>query len=592
MRADEVITLVGLDGVNKRALSQHAEWSFEQRSDSTNQLTVTVSIDDADGVVGDMELLFQHRRFVISEVSRNRDDMSCEITADEAQAEMAAIDIESFHVEKLRLSEAVQQILANTLWRVGTIEDNTRTIYADLQGKKVTELLSWLANQTNQELVFDSANRLVSFRKPDNTPSDVVFNYDVNMSNIKKTETPPTCTVLHPIGANGLTVSNVNHGSELVEDFGWYESLGLSENEARARYTKRQEWEDERYTVVQNLFDDAKKKLSVTAYPTISYDLTAIDDIQGLTLGQKVYVWDMPLHLQILTTVSVIHTTNVHDDDSVTLDYVPPSFTIAEDTTEGDTTSTSQASVFQAFNDTAYELGDTATRVLPLSIDVYSDTIFEVNLCLTVKTTTAGLLEGYFLLNGEKAGARIMQTCEEGYTTIGLPFLITNVSSNNQTTLDLYLRHGGAGVLGVNDCQVYISAKGAYGGITNERPDRRVVDAVERFKREWRSVTDSVSVLFPDRNDTSVSESVERFKAEWRSVEDTVNPLVWLENTVLTVSNAPADTVYTLTLPDTSVQNMPAVVDGVASLDLSTLGLSGRVKIVITELQVSVNVVL
>lgn len=592
MLAEDTITLVGLQGHELRTLSPRAEWTFDQRSDSTNQLTVTVGTDEATDVVGDMELLFQHRRFVINEVNRTRDTETCEIVADEAQAEMASIEVESFQVEKAKLSAAVTQLLSNTLWTVGTIENDTRTIYADLQGKKVTELLTWLANQSNQVLSFDSAHRKVSFVKRDMTPSGVVFNYDINMSNIKKTETPPTCTVLHPIGANGLTVANVNHGSELVEDFGWYMSLGMTENEARARFTKRQEWNDERYTVVQNLLDDARKKLSVSAYPTLSYDLTAVDGIADLRLGQQAYVWDNVLDVRVLTTVSVIHTSSVHDDDSVTLDYVPPSFTIATDDTSGDTTSTTKASVFQVFNDTEYPLGDTATRVLPLSINVYSDTMLECNLCLTVKTTTAGLLEGYFLLNGEKAGPRIMQTCPEGYVTIGLPFLITNVSSNDQTTLDLYLKHGGAGSLAINDAQIYISAKGAYGGITNERPDRRVVDAVERFKREWRNVEDMTSIMFPERNDTTVAETVERFKTEWRETEDVVNPIVWLEDKTLTITNSENDTVFTLVLPDKSQQVMPAVVDGSTTFDLSTLGLSGSTKIEIKELAVSVNVIL
>lgn len=592
MLAEDTITLVSLQGHELRTLSPRAEWTFDQRSDSTNQLTVTVGTDEATDVVGDMELLFQHRRFVINEVNRTRDTETCEIVADEAQAEMASIEVESFQVEKAKLSAAVTQLLSNTLWTVGTIEDDTRTIYADLQGKKVTELLTWLANQSNQVLSFDSAQRKVSFVKRDMTPSGVVFNYDINMSNIKKTETPPTCTVLHPIGANGLTVANVNHGSELVEDFGWYTSLGMTENEARARFTKRQEWQDERYTVVQNLLDDARKKLSVSAYPTLSYDLTAVDGISDLRLGQQAYVWDNVLDVRVLTTVSVIHTSSVHDDDSVTLDYVPPSFIIATDDTTGDTTSTTEASVFQAFNDTEYTLGDTATRVLPLSINVYSDTMLECNLCLTVKTTTAGLLEGYFLLNGEKAGPRIMQTCPEGYVTIGLPFLITNVSSNDQTTLDLYLKHGGAGSLAINDAQIYISAKGAYGGITNERPDRRVVDAVERFKREWRNVEDTTSIMFPERNDTTVTETVERFKTEWREPEDVVNPIVWLEDKTLTITNAEDDTVFTLILPDESQQAMPSVVGGSTMFDLSTLGLTGSTKIRVKELGVSVTVTL
>ena len=89
MLAEDTITIVSLQGHELRTLSPHAEWTFDQRADSTNQLTVTVGTDEATDVVGDMELLFQHRRFVINEVNRTRDTETCEIVADEAQAEMA-----------------------------------------------------------------------------------------------------------------------------------------------------------------------------------------------------------------------------------------------------------------------------------------------------------------------------------------------------------------------------------------------------------------------------------------------------------------------------------------------------------------------
>ena len=85
---------------------------------------------------------------------------------------------------------------------------------------------------------------------------------------------------------------------------------------------------------------------------------------------------------------------------------------------------------------------------------------------------------------------------------------------------------------------------------------------------------------------------MERFKTEWRETEDVVNPIVWLEDKTLTITNAENDTVFTLILPDKSQQVMPAVVDGSTTFDLSTLGLSGSTKIEIKELAVSVNVIL
>lgn len=594
MQASEVAYLFGLDGKPIRAVGDVSEWTVDERIDSTNRLIVDTSLAEARDIVSDMELVFNGRRYVVTQVDRARGDGIAELTADECQSEMANIELETFKCENLRFRDAVGKVLAPTLWTVGTIETDRR-VYADLQGKKVTELLQWLANLADLRLAFDSYNRVVDFLRPLPSEPSRVFTYGDNLDDIKKTETPPTCTVLHPIGANGLTVRGVNNDSELVEDFGWYVSLGLSETEARKRYTKRQEWQDERYTVAANLLADARKKLAVTAYPTISYDLTAVDDIQGLRLGEIVAVWDEPLQAKVVTKVSVIHHSSGHDDDSVTLDYVPPSFTIATDTLSGDTDNTEQESVFQAFTMDDFALGRTAQRVLPVQLDVYADTWLEVYACINVKTTTAGELDGYWLLNGERAGARIQQACEVGWVTIGLPFLITNVSANDSLTLDLYLSHSGAGSIAKNDGQVFIRARGAYGGVSNERPDTRVVDAVSRFMGPLRTVSDLATVSFPELSELAVADSVSRFMDSMRTVSDTLQPFVWLadDKHTITLSNAEDGAVFTLANDDASwTVGMPPVTGGSTSLDVSTVqGVpTGTYRLTIVELGVVVTV--
>lgn len=594
MQSSEVAYLCGLNGTPIRAVNDVSEWTVDERIDSTNRLIVDTSLAEARDIVSDMELVFNNRRYVVTQVDRARGDGIAELTADECQSEMANIELETFKCENLRFADAVGKVLEPTLWTVGKIETDRR-VYADLQGKKVTELLQWLANLADLRLSFDSYNRVVEFLKPLPSEPSRVFTYGDNLDDLKKTETPPTCTVLHPIGANGLTVRGVNNDSELVEDFGWYVSLGLSETEARKRYTKRQEWQDERYTVAANLLADAKKKLAVTAYPTISYDLTAVDDIQGLRLGEIVAVWDEPLQAKVVTKVSVIHHSSGHEDDSVTLDYVPPSFTIATDTLSGDTDNTEQESVFQAFTMDDFTLGSTAQRVLPVQLDVYADTWLEVYACLNVKTTTAGELDGYWLLNGERAGARIQQACEVGWVTIGLPFLITNVSANDSLTLDLYLSHTGAGSIAKNDGQVFIRARGAYGGVSNERPDTRVVDAVSRFMWPLRTVSDLATVSFPGLSELPVADSVSRFMESMRNVTDTIQPFVWLSDDkhTITISNAGNDSVFTLANDDSTwTTEMPPVVDGSTSLDVSTVqgAQTGTYKLTIVELNVGVTV--
>ena len=312
-------------------------------------------------------------------------------------------------------------------------------------------------------------------------------------------------------------------------------------------------------------------------------------------MGEIVAVWDEPLQAKVVTKVSVIHHSSGHDDDSVTLDYVPPSFTIATDPLSGDTDNTEQESVFQAFTMDDFTLGSRAQRVLPVQLDVYADTWLEVYACLNVKTTTAGELDGYWLLNGERAGARIQQACEVGWVTIGLPFLITNVSANDSLTLDLYLSHTGAGSIAKNDGQVFIRARGAYGGVSNKRPDTRVVDAVSRFMGSLRNVSDLATVSFPELSELSVSDTVERFMQPLRTVSDALQPFVWLadDKHTISVSNATDGDVFTLANDDSSwTTEMPPVTGGSTSLDVSTVqgAPTGTYRLTIVELGVGVTV--
>lgn len=591
---DSVVTLVDLSGTPVRSLGVNPVWTVDYRTDSTNQLTVTVPVDEAVDVVSDMELLFNHRRFVISQVDRSRDDATVTVTADEAQAGLADVMVEEFKLEQATLKTAVAKLVENTLWSVGTLADETGKYYADLKQHKVSELLQWLANEAGLTLDFDSANRRVNMLTPEDTTPTKQFTYGVNMNDIQRSETPPTATVIHPIGANGLTVANLNNQSELVEDFGWYTSLGLTEDVARKRFYKKIEWNDDRYTVVSNLLRDAKKKLETLAYPSITYTLTAVDDIARLHLGEHVFVWDSLLNIRIEAKVSALRFTSSHSADEATLDYLPPSSAVSEQTLTGDTSDTNQTQLFQAFNDTDLTLTDSFMRVLPISIDIYADTMLQVNACIRVQATKAGLLEGYWLLNGEKAGMRISYSFSNDgeWLTLGLPFLITNVTAGNQTSFDLYLKLSGGGKILKNDCQVYIECKGAYGGIKNERPDRTVVDHIPSWLDSLNVPSDSVSVTFPSLNDHTLSEQVETWLESLTAPTDEVQPIVWLEDTTLVITNAPADTVYTVRFTNEVQTDMPATVDGTTMLDLSTVeGISsGLQNVLIVQLAVSVQV--
>lgn len=72
-------------------------------------------------------------------------------------------------------------------------------------------------------------------------------------------------TRIYPVGAAGLTVESVNSGKTYIDDNSYTDTV--------ISYF----WKDERYTVAQNLYDDAVAKLKVAAIPSISYETDIID---------------------------------------------------------------------------------------------------------------------------------------------------------------------------------------------------------------------------------------------------------------------------------------------------------------------------
>lgn len=72
-------------------------------------------------------------------------------------------------------------------------------------------------------------------------------------------------TRIYPVGAEGLTVSSVNSGKDYIDN-NYYTDEIIS-------YF----WKDERYTIAQNLYDDAVAKLSKACIPSISYELDIVD---------------------------------------------------------------------------------------------------------------------------------------------------------------------------------------------------------------------------------------------------------------------------------------------------------------------------
>jgi hypothetical protein len=482
--ADGIVYLADLAGVPQRGLVRSVSWTLEERDDSTNRLTVEVPLGDASDVTADRELLLAGRRFVITSVLKNKAARIATLAADEVQVELASDPLATYGLAGDLLSTALTKALAGSRWEPGEIDDNTGTYYADFENITALDAVRFLVQQSRLRAVFDSSTRIVHLRDMSAVDADRVFTYGAGVDGIDRTEEAPTFTVIYPTGRDGLTIEGVNQGLPYVEDFGWYTAQGVPIDVARERFRRVEYWTDERYIYNENLRRAALARLAVSAYPAITYSVS-VDSAKavGLVLGHPVWVVDHELGLKLTAQVAAVTRTQDASEVQVELGFLPPSqSTITSGLDVGDSTpSESGEALFQTKNQTAVTLGPVAVPVLQVEVNVYADTGFQVGVVAVVEITAPGLLSGYFLLNGSRLDVAPRQTAATGWVTLGLPFLITPVVAG-ATALDFYLQvDSGAGIVHPLGAEIYITARGAYGGITHERPDRTVRDEI----RHW-----------------------------------------------------------------------------------------------------------
>ena len=82
------VALLGWDETPLRVV-QDVDWVLDDRADSTNQLRVTTSLAEADGVDAEQEVIFKGRRFTVADIDRDRAADTAVIVADESQAALA-----------------------------------------------------------------------------------------------------------------------------------------------------------------------------------------------------------------------------------------------------------------------------------------------------------------------------------------------------------------------------------------------------------------------------------------------------------------------------------------------------------------------
>lgn len=188
---------------------------------------------------------------------------------------VAQIDLDEFRSEMYlnwtNNSDTASSTILQLLPSGWTLLDNSasnirRTIKMD--GATALEILKEITNVYGLTIRFDRKTKRVLLRNPDSMePKGVYFTDELNLRRqpTRTIQSKNFVTRLYAVGKDGLTFASINEGKPYIDN-----------NEYSDRIVSAY-WSDDRYTVKENLLEDAKKKLNEMAKPVQSYQCDVVD---------------------------------------------------------------------------------------------------------------------------------------------------------------------------------------------------------------------------------------------------------------------------------------------------------------------------
>lgn len=431
----------------------------------------------------DAELIYKNRRYIVTEINDGMEengDFPFSVTAELCYIELINKIFPTFEINAETPRDALEKILAGTVWKVGIIEPDYETELISMKESRKTAL--WLVRQAAKivglEIQWDSMNRVINLVKRIGSNRGAGFRYRKNLKSVKRTITPPQATVIYPYGKNGLTIAEVNGGKDYIENYEWYISQGLSLEEARKKYRKEYILEDDRFMLAGNLKRYAEDLLKEVAFPRISYQVTVLDlsAITGLEedrfyLGDDVRIYNEDLNLDVTTRILRM---KVYPQEpwrnEVELGFLEPGLGDVSSGSISSDIADAQADMLFASNDTAATIGTTPQYPINLALSSFKSTNAQIGLMLICNASTALTVTIKFYADGVQVGPTIRQKVNAGYNTISAPFVLAQMPSGNKMFSVQVFTDTGTISIAANDMQLYIFARNLLGGVAEDVP--------------------------------------------------------------------------------------------------------------------------
>lgn len=196
---------------------------------------------------------------------------------------------DEFHVNKSYVTKTPKYMLEDLFGSGWTINCDVRT-QRTVTGNHLStfKIFEKIIKTFDLEYLINTINKTITLAPELSKDKGQYFTEELNLKKkYANIDSFDFATRIIPIGNDGLTIAAVNNGKNYLENYSY-------SNKVITYY-----WEDNRYTNVYNLKNDAKKKLDILSQPYKSYEINVIDlsQISGYEsfsyeIGDFVYLLD------------------------------------------------------------------------------------------------------------------------------------------------------------------------------------------------------------------------------------------------------------------------------------------------------------
>jgi len=261
----------------------------------TLEFKIPFNYSKRDLLFNERKLEVDERRYIIKLIddSKSKENITT-ITCDATWYELADGELlDHKSTAKFTARGAIDEQLVGTDWTSGVVE--IETVHQFTLNDKNTRLynLRYIHQTFGGDMWFDTKNKTVNLYSQMGEKTNNIFKYNRNITEIKRTiDTRNLITRFTLTGKDGLTFEDVNGGIPYVENYDYYDQMGLP------RTLKSYEKQDDRFTNTAYMKWYAEQWLEQYAHPTITYQITPAIIHDDVDLGDYIYVIDSQLGLE------------------------------------------------------------------------------------------------------------------------------------------------------------------------------------------------------------------------------------------------------------------------------------------------------